>query len=393
MNEKGSKPDKPGPSEEQSGYGHLVSLCERGMLYEAEEWLGPGRVATQPPEARKCPLHQAVKSGFHSLVKLLLQHDCSEEQKLRALERAVTDGNPDICKLLVEAGAPVRRLCGDDLYVHGTVSRPLIECLLDHGLDLAKGNVLAHMFVERRMKPLLGIFLQNRDRFPELEEQAAMALGEFIRKRDKKWISLMVWAKTDPLLSVPHLSGIFSCEEEEEDCWKNSALECAVQSDDIDILRMLKVKLTAEQATRLLYSAWIWKGPDAPIMERLLAAGAEVNSYTPEGGSLLHKAIRVFAYRRSILRGLRPSPQEDVETISWLIQEGAKWRPPEERRWENSLRRDLYRQQDELVVEIIRLLHAGKCCDPAFLKEFVDKPKMRRWIRTFDRKLFRALGF
>ncbi len=60
------------------------------------------------------------------------------------------------------------------------VSRPLIQYLLDNGLDLTLENGLAQMLTYRRIKPLLGLFLQNRKRFPAWEDQAAMALCEFL---------------------------------------------------------------------------------------------------------------------------------------------------------------------------------------------------------------------
>ncbi len=37
----------------------------------------------------------------------------------------------------------------------------------------------------------------------------------------------------------------------------------------------------------------------------------------------------------------------------------------------------MYTQKGAHVAEIIRLLHAGECCDIARLNEFVDKPKMQ----------------
>jgi hypothetical protein len=54
-------------------------------------------------------------------------------------------------------------------------NRPLIQYLLDHGLDLTRENGLACMLTYRRIKPMLGLFLQNRKRFPEWEDQAAIA--------------------------------------------------------------------------------------------------------------------------------------------------------------------------------------------------------------------------
>lgn len=51
---------------------------------------------------------------------------------LNSLEEAAENGDLEICKLLVEAGAPVADLSHHCLYE--VILRPLIEYLLDHGL-------------------------------------------------------------------------------------------------------------------------------------------------------------------------------------------------------------------------------------------------------------------
>ena len=369
---------------EQSDFDHLVDLCEKGMLYEAEEWLAAGHVATKPEGTKRCPLKTAAEMGFHSLVKLLLHYDCTDSQKLSALEKAAEYGGMETCKLIVEAGAPVDQLHHEHLdYV---IRRPLIEYLLDHGLDLTMGNGLANLFVYRRVKPLLGIFLNYREKFPEWEEQAAMALFEFIRKKDKKWISLMIWAKADPLLPVCELSDIPY--DPEDDGWRWSAFELATHSGDMEIYRMLKAKPSPDQATQLLFS--IWEHPPPFVVADLLSAGAEVDTYTTEEGSLLHKALLSFARRWDwSTRGA--TPEEDAEMISWLIERKAKWRPPEGEREVNYLRRKLYTQEGRLVVKILRWLFEGNCCELSLLRELVDMPKMRGWIQEHDRELFDLL--
>ncbi|MAS93128.1 MAG: hypothetical protein CMO55_08020 [Verrucomicrobiales bacterium] len=370
--------------EGKSSFDHLVDLCERGMLYEAEEWLTTGHVATRPEGSDDCPLRTATRMGFHSLVKLLLDYGCTGDQKLDSLAVAAYAGNLDICKLLVEANAPVGELYHEHL--DDVIRRPLIEYLLDHGLDLTQRNGLAHLFVNCRVKPLLGIFLRYRDQFPEWENQAAMALCEFVHRRDKKWVSLMIWAGADPFLPVPDLSEI--TDESEEDIWKHTAAELAAWLEDPDLLKLLRINPTAEQATRLLFSAW--SRPTRSLVEPLIAAGADVNGYSEEEGSLLHKALHSFAVRGDYWRP-RTSPEEEVELISMLIRKGAKWRLPKRIREADWLRRRMYAQDGPFVVEVIRLLHAGECCETAFLKDFVNKPKMRDWIRTFDPKLYGEL--
>lgn len=318
------------------------------------------------------------------MVKLILQFGCTEEQKLAALKHAAEAGNKALCELLVEAGAPVDQL--SYWHVDHIVNRPLIDYLLDHGLDLTREDGLAQMLTYRRVKPLLGVLIGHRDRHPEWDEQAAKALCTFVEKRDLKWVCLMIWAKADPWLRVHELDAPDWRANDED--MKQSAVERAVEDGDMQIYKALRVSPSPEQATELLSS--VWSGPSMEMIKILLGAGADINAPNREQGSLLHRFLHSFGWNCSSGFG-RHNPREDVEMIAWLIRQGARWLPPDEPRSIDSLRRDLYRAEGELAVEVIRLMEAGRACDPRLLRELVDKPKMRVWIRHHDERLFNAL--
>jgi hypothetical protein len=366
-------------------YRHLVELCDGGMLYEAEAWLKAGHTAKKPETCRICPLLVATKNGFHSLVRMLLRYDCSPEQKQKAFKWAASEGDFEIAKLLVEAGANA----GDvDLeYSPSIFNRDFIQFLIVHGLDLSKDHALARLFVQRRAKPLLGLYLQNKDLFPDWEDEAAVALCEFTRNEDLKWISLMIWAGADPLRKIYELSDIpFDCEED----LPISAAEIAVSSKNPRIFAMLKAELDPSLATSLLYGCHIV--PPMATVTTLLAAGADLNHFTSMDGSVLHRILRSFghdAYFSTSQQRARVS----VETIAILIREGARWRVPENPRRIADLRRSLYDQDSEAVVEVIRLMHAGKAASPELLAELARTPKMRGWIEKHDPGLAVALGF
>lgn len=52
---------------------HLLRLCESGRLYEIEEWIRVGKSLRIPQELKKKPLGVALRTGFHSLIGLLLR--------------------------------------------------------------------------------------------------------------------------------------------------------------------------------------------------------------------------------------------------------------------------------------------------------------------------------
>jgi hypothetical protein len=316
-------------------------------------------------------------------VKLLLRYDCNDEQKLEALGKAADAGDMEICRLLVEVGAPVNRL--EYWHLDEIVNRPLIEYLLDHGLDLTREDGLARMLTYRRIKPLLGLFLQHRQRFPGWEEQAAKALCEFVRKRDLKWVSLMIWAKADPLLNVSPLSE--GCHDE-ADSWKKNAVEIALDRGDMEIFSLLKLTLTPDRASESLRS--IWSVNDRVVLETLLGAGADLNAQDTGEGSLLHRVLTSFGWHCDG-RFSRRDPRQEVELIAWLIRKGAKWILPENDSQSDSLRRSFYRGDPKLIVEVIRLLDAGNVCEKSLLRELIDKPKMRAWVRLYEPELLDRL--
>lgn len=364
---------------------HLVHLCDGGMLYEAEAWLQSGHSARQPEDCRICPLLSATKRGFHSLVRMLLRYDCSPEQKQTSLEWAASEGNFEISKLLIEAGAQARDLCPD--YFPSVYQREFLQFLIDHGLDLAKEDALSTLFVEGRAKPLLGLYLQNKGRFPAWERQAALALCEFVRKEDLKWISLMIWAGADPLRKVHALC---ECATDCEDDYRRSAAEIAVSSRNPRVFALLKLQPDPSLATTLLHESYII--PPMETLTILLAAGADLNHYLPEGGTVFHRILKSFCFE-GYFTYLRGGARQSVETIAFLIREGAKWRPPSVEKSIADLRRSLYNQDSEAVVEVIRLMHAGNACPLEQLVELARTSKMKGWIERHDPGLAVALGF
>src|SRR5439155_4347441 len=84
---------------------HLIRLCEGGRLYEVEDWIRSGKPLKVPNELGKTPLSVALKTGFHSLIELLLRHEEDQRTRNNVLRRAVEARRHDIVELAVAYGA------------------------------------------------------------------------------------------------------------------------------------------------------------------------------------------------------------------------------------------------------------------------------------------------
>jgi hypothetical protein len=67
----------------------LLALCRAGKLYDVERWIASGKSVCTSPSIKKTPLLTAIETGFHSLVELLARNEPRQEQKDRALAKAV----------------------------------------------------------------------------------------------------------------------------------------------------------------------------------------------------------------------------------------------------------------------------------------------------------------
>lgn len=155
-----------------------------------------------------------------------------------------------------------------------------------------------------------------------------------------------------------------------------------------EVFRILRLQPNPQQATELLQSAWI--SPDVATIEMLMEAGGDPNQCDGIGRSLLHHLIVSFGWSCDRCFSHR-DPRQDVEKIAWLIRRGGKWNPSHGGRDLDSLRRSFYRDSGELAVEVIRLLDAGNACSKDLLRDFINKPKMRGWVKKREPELFERL--
>ena len=99
-----TRPKRPKPIPDPEA-DQLLRLCETGRLYELEAWIASEKALTVPADYRKTPLEVAHRTGFHSMVELLLRHEPNQSAKDGLLVRACHDRQSDIVDLALRHGA------------------------------------------------------------------------------------------------------------------------------------------------------------------------------------------------------------------------------------------------------------------------------------------------
>ena len=157
----------------------LVKLCRLGKVFEIQEWISAGNPVNPPKDLdrrvkKRFPLYLAFESGFHSLVKVLLDGGTSlEEPGYLPLQHALSKRRLDLVELLVAHGADVHSVSMRTVFQFWDPG--IVDFFIANGADVDRDNPLAYALCSK-IRPTLGLFKRYEDRFPGFQEQANIAL-------------------------------------------------------------------------------------------------------------------------------------------------------------------------------------------------------------------------
>lgn len=370
---------------------HLLALCAGGRLYAIEEWVQAGRSLQVPRELKRTPLDVAISTGFHSLIELLLRYAPSRDAKNEALHQAVQRRRPELIELTVAYGAEIASVPFVD--VLGTADKQIIAMFLDKGADPIGDFPFAHAFHELRAKTTLGTYLDCKRQHPELasklQEQADMALREFCRDGNLKWVSLLMWAGADPRSHGPRLEYIDDPE------MHTTAFHEACVWGHTEIVKRLKPDAARDDLGKLLADAAFFARQET--MAYLLSLGANSNDKPDGGSTALEACIRHLGWENidAVIHRYGPNyqtPSYSVsrtrEAIRLLVEHGAVWKPDASSL--KAMRRILCKIEPQVTVELAGLLASHKACDDAVLHEFIRTPRMQEHLAACERQMARV---
>jgi hypothetical protein len=180
----------------------LINLCKTGKLFDVQAWIAAGNPVNPPPIPTKgarprSPLEVAIEHGFHSLVQVLLEGGAVQEPQGRdsPMYQALSKRRFDLVQLLVLHGFDPKAI--DMGQVFATWDPHIMEYFITHGAELVRGRPFAYAFCDR-IRTAIKFFKAYRERMPEIQDQADIALRHHCKDGNLKWISLLLWAGADP---------------------------------------------------------------------------------------------------------------------------------------------------------------------------------------------------
>jgi hypothetical protein len=362
----------------------LVTLCQKGKLYEVEKWIRAGKSLRVPSECKATPLRTALERGFHSLVELLARNDVGQEAKNQALLDAVTHRSSEFVELLLKLGADISSVPFSDVLL--SWDPKLIRFFLSRGADFVTGAPFAEAFTAK-IRTALGPFMECKRGHPqfarELQAQADSALRYFCDSGSEKWVSLMLWAGADPRSAGP-MPG----EPDDSESYTN-ALKQASYKGNLTILKMLRPDPDRDNISELVHNSAMFGHAEA--LAFLLELNPNLND-KPNGGSsaldgtLWHLGFDhvapFFSKRQRALYEVRSS----LNLIHTLVEHGAVWRPNDAYAV-NSLRRTLFECDPAVTTELLKILKAREACSEETAAKLLRTPRMKLHLAPVENRL------
>jgi hypothetical protein len=369
----------------------LIRLCQTGRLHDVRSWIEAGKSLRTAPEIKKTILSVAVKTGFHSLVELIAPQE-SQEAKNQGLADAVRLNRLDLVELLISLGADIKAVPFSDVLLNWHPQ--IIRFFINHGADLIMDSPFANAFGEK-IRTALRPFMECKQRFPDLadalQEQADRALRKFAYEGDLKWVSLLTWAGADPRSRGIRLGDEnFGTEEDRPEIETTALMEACYQKN-LDVLKKLKIDPKHDNLSELLACASTLSSTE--IIKYLLGLGTQANDKANGGssaldrclGHLAHEDFDAVLYKRPVSRW---KVQNTMDSLKVLVNHGAFWKPDNPRKMD-CLRRDLWRAEPEIALDLLEFFVKTKCCSEETLHELLRTPRIRQHLKPLGKKLIR----
>lgn len=372
----------------------LLCLVRAGRLFEIVQRLESGcnncQIALDAPK-RQNVLNEAVATGFHSMVEVLLDRaQWHPDHLATALTTALDLRRGDLARLLLDRGAPVSAVRFYE--AAKPMDTALITRLVELGVPVHGPDGFADTVSSMAARPLFGWFRNNVSRYEGLEIEGCRALCKLVERGKKRGIALMKWAGADPMRKFPDLDYRLSSVDGDE--YLTSAALEAARCAPLETFDLLKVSPQGGDLAELLYNAkW---NEDAGVFDYLLSlveSRSDLNDKANGGSRVVDNFLSAswWWYYHS-----RETAEKQmalcVDRLERCFKLGANWIPDDD----NAVKyvaRCIYETTPEHAVRLVRLLrYSPGACDHEQLVKLCRLPKMRGWIGKVDAPLLKEMG-
>lgn len=360
-------------------------------MFEALDWVKAGKPLDPPPwppkkQRRDSPLEYAIDYANYDMVKVLLVGgaDVEHNERYCALAHAVGAHRLDMVKLMVEHGADIAWV--DMREVFGTYESGLMDYFIEQGADVQTGNPLAYAFCHK-IYPALGFYKRHKDRFPNLKEQANIALRHHCNKWNMKWVSLMLWLGADPYARGVSEPGDSEDIDAPNDPW--CAIDYALGSGHPEIFDIKRVGYRPQHPDAFKVLKFASEHGDVVAVDKLLSHGYQPND-RPDGTSSLisGELMRPISHWQWLdLKNFKGEHRfnwdesvEKLKVLTLLLKSGARWRPGE-RAEINSMRRSLKESPPDFSAEFVWLLVKYQAAECGVVEELFKPDGFRIHVR------------
>lgn len=377
----------PAPRCTPEEWAEFLGMVRHGMLFEVIEWLDAGKPSLRPLGKTTSAFESAILAPNLSMTQVLWKRAWQEEWEFHRALDALTCGTCSkvVLRYLLEAGCPTDGLTGMELCL--THDLDLIRLGIRRSIDILEPDGWAAAFIHVGSRPLIRLYLKQRDLIPGLRKDAVYAMCRAIKESRLRAIALLKWAGVDPLGKAPRY-GDWDEPEEEWDGFPALYLSWSKKPDEI--LKLLKLKPTVSQWFELVRN--MIPGDVEPleaVLDMMPDPMAVMRRHPAESGKLLCDTLQTICW------GWAWRNQRDERRAGFclkLLDEGVRirWRDSDDI---NRFRREFYRtEKKKLVLSVIR--RAAELADPnekEYLILLINKPKMRELTIQHDSKIMELL--
>ncbi len=341
----------------------LCRLCREGMLFEVQDWIAAGRSLQTNRKTGEHPLVLASTNGFHSLVKILLEHGGPPPQECldEALATAIHGGHCEASRLLLAHGALPVRVNNRTLF--NAPNPEILTVALEAGMDLVKGTPLACELI-CNSEAALRFLARWHAESGLVADQGAMALITAVRRSNERWVMRLRRAGADPRREVLALGPQYEAQ------WRTTALSEGAMNATFRVLLLLGVRKTDDFDALLEAACWDF---DLAKIKHVISRTGTLNDKNGGSTALLHclRGIGMWYHLDCFARA-----RQARGTAVKLAEMGARFMPNAEEM--RDIRCQLRHADTTELVEIASEFLKTGATDLATLGALFGTPAMRR---------------